>query len=351
MTAPRDRKAFGNELGFLALVFSIALAASQVEVNIIRGKDVYGSQSWPTYWLVLAGAGSFGAAWVYYLGGFWYKLRLRLSGIRGPDVLLVRRVYLSAAQVVAVPVLLKTLVYTFVHDTPQAAALADATWQERFYLVIPVWSAVVGYIGVRTVFQAPKVRAAIWFLVLPGLFYVAAAVLAFAGVSSGLLAAVGPASDVDHPNEFSSGTMAFAYPGNWSLMKGDAEYDPESDVQVRPVQDARVRLLLFKSEVGSEAAADTMAAAMQENLKVAADILTFDEWGGLKGVGRRFEARIKARTVAVRIFVTPLAEDCHLCVTEIYDLSAQDKVLPGFELVRKTFRSLRQVDSPAPDGV
>lgn len=341
MTAPRDRKAFGNELGFLALVYSIALAASQVEFNIMTGKDVYGSQSWPIYWLVLVVSGAIGAAWVYYLGGFWYKLRLRLSGIRGPDVLLVRRIYLSAAQVVAVPVILKTLVYTFVHDTPQAAALADPTWQERFYLVIPVWSSIVGYIGVRTVFQAPKVRAAIWFLVLPGVFYIAVVIGAFGVFSSGLLAPVGPASDIDHPKGFFSRTMAFSYPGNWSLMKGDAEYDPESDIQVRPVQDARVRLLLFKSEVGSEAAADAMAAAMQEDLKVVADILTFEEWGELKGVGRRFEARVKAQTVAVRIFVTPLAEDCHLCVTEIYDLSAQEKVQPGFELVRKTFRSLR----------
>jgi hypothetical protein len=337
MTAPRDR----NMLAFLAFSIGLASAIGNSEGRIITDIASGQSRNWLLHWLRMIGLGAVGAGFALTLGSYWYRFRLRLAGVKGAELDLVRRVYLSAAQIVAVPVILKSVLYTFVHDTPFAAALADPTWQTRIYLIFPVWSTIAGYVGVRTVFRPRGIRAAILFLIMPGLFYALIALAMFPASGSGIAVAAGPPADVEHPREFASRSMSFTYPGNWTVMKGDPEYDPEANVQIRPVQDARVRLCLIRPTLSSEEAVDASIEANMAIFGALAPAGSFEEWGSYRGAGRSFEGLIKGKAFTVRIFVAPVTVDASLYASEISEKASLDKVQPGLDLIRRSFRCLR----------
>lgn len=338
MTAPRDR----NELAFLAFSAGLATAIGNSEANILAQNAAGHSRDWLLHWLQMIGYGAIGGGIALTLGSYWYRFRLRLAGIKEVPLDLVRRVYLSAAQIVAIPVILKSIIYTFIHDSPFAAALADPTWQTRIYVFFPVWSTVVGYVGVRTALKGRGVRPLLLFLIMPGMFYILFAVFMFNINAYGPALNKGPAPDVDHPREFASSSMAFSYPRNWAIMKGDERYDPQACVQLRPVQDARIGLWLIVPAMSSEEAADSATDAIMGDFDALAMPVPFTNWGDLKGAGRSFEGISERQTYLVRVFFAPVAEERFLYVFEIVNKSALDKVQPGFDLIRRTFRCLRE---------
>jgi hypothetical protein len=177
---------------------------------------------------------------------------------------------------------------------------------------------------------------------MPGLFYLLVALATFGPAGAGIAVAAGPPSDVDRPEEFASGTMAFTYPGNWTLMKGDEEYDPRADVQLRPIQDARIELCLINPALSSEETAEASAAASMESFEALAPAASFEEWGSYKGAGRSFEGLIQGKAYTVRIFVAPVTVDASLYVFEMSEKASLDKVQPGFDLIRRSFRCLWQ---------
>jgi hypothetical protein len=336
MTAPRDR----NELFFLAFAAGLATAIGNSEATLLADPKSVNGHNWGLYWLYLIGQGALYGIVIYWLGAAWYRFRLRLAGVKATDIWVVRRIYLSAAMVLAVPIILKALIFTCVHDTPLAAALADPTWQTRVYAFFPLWSTVVGYIGVRTVFKPRGPGTPILFLILPGLFYLLLAIVMFGRGSGGTALAEGPVSDIAHPKTFASETMSFSYPANWSVMKGDKDYDPQRNVTVRPVQDARIIIfhLTPSGEMTCRVFAERVLEAIQNTFGALASPSSFEVWGGFKGIGERFEGLFEGRAYVVRIFVAPVTEKTWLYILETSLKADDDRVLPGFELIRKTFR-------------
>ena len=138
-----------------------ATQAVDGDAALLKNAEAVNGHSWPLYWLGRIGHGAFFAAAAFWIGAAWYRFRLRLAGIKAEDIWLVRRIYLSAAMVYAIPIILKALVMSFIHDTPLSAAVADPDWQTRVYAFFPLWSTIVGYIGVRTVYR-PRGPGASW---------------------------------------------------------------------------------------------------------------------------------------------------------------------------------------------
>jgi hypothetical protein len=124
-------------------------------------------------------------------------------------------------------------------------------------------------------------------------------------------------------------------------MKGDPEYDPEANVQIRPVQDARVRLCLIRPTLSSEEAVDASIEANMAIFGALAPAGSFEEWGSYRGAGRSFEGLIKGKAFTVRIFVAPVTVDASLYASEISEKASLDKVQPGLDLIRGSFRCLR----------
>lgn len=126
--------------------------------------------SWPTFWGFVLGFGVLWAAWNWWIGGWWYRVRLRWSGAVDADPRQARLVYMFAGVVFTLPTVLYTIVQSAVHANYRAAWQAEAGW-DAIILVFVFWSVVVSWRGVLAVFPVRRTRALWWFAVLPASLY------------------------------------------------------------------------------------------------------------------------------------------------------------------------------------
>ena len=98
-------------------------------------------------------------------------MRLKWSGVENQPSLLVRQVNAMQLCIAAIPVLIITIVQTFLYENYEAAFLAPEVYSGLIVLFFLVYSCWVSYVAVKTVFNANKF-ALFWFLILPLTVYV-----------------------------------------------------------------------------------------------------------------------------------------------------------------------------------
>lgn len=128
------------------------------------------ANSWLLTWLLLLGVGALSGVFVWYIGNWWYRVRLGWAGAKGADSALSRSVFLHAGIVAALPSLLLVLLQTVLYPSYLAAWQAEELWSATF-VIFPFWAVWVSYCGVRTRFDTSVWGARIWFLILPLLVY------------------------------------------------------------------------------------------------------------------------------------------------------------------------------------
>lgn len=133
---------------------------------------------WPGYWLVVIALGAIGGTILWWVGGWWYKIRIRWSGATDPDPRLARILYVYSDFVMNGPMILWAVVATFVY-----AGFLESWESEELYstvlLIFPFWSLYANYGGVTASFEVSKGRTLWWFVILPGAFYFLAFGLVF----------------------------------------------------------------------------------------------------------------------------------------------------------------------------
>ncbi|MGP1345925.1 MAG: hypothetical protein ACTS3F_04550 [Phycisphaerales bacterium] len=126
--------------------------------------------SWGVVWLLIGLVGLLGGALRYFIGGWWYRVRLGWCGHKGSDPKIARRVYIYASMIVGLPAFALLLNGWVSQPTPAAAAVHES-WLDVLMVLFPFWSVVASFVGVRTVFKVRTGPAVVWFLVLPMLVY------------------------------------------------------------------------------------------------------------------------------------------------------------------------------------
>ena len=179
----------------LAWIAGIAVSIDQVDKNLFRaalgnprpGWYIFGQpmvESWLRFWPWILGFGIVSALIVWYIGGWWFNLRVRWSG----DKLINRRegrlVYTFAGAVQSLPLLFYVLVSTFLYESYYDALMAEEAWSSVL-LIFPIWSVGTSYRGVRSRFDVRPWRARFWFIILPILVLVV--LLGILGIALNLL--------------------------------------------------------------------------------------------------------------------------------------------------------------------
>jgi hypothetical protein len=123
--------------------------------------------SWVGYWVWVLGLGVVSAIIIWFLGGWWYWLRLRWSDANSPDGYLARQIYVYSSLIEAAPIVLVTLIYTLVYPDYGTAWNSEPSYVLLLLLLFPFWAVISSYVGVRTGFETTRWKAALWFLVLP----------------------------------------------------------------------------------------------------------------------------------------------------------------------------------------
>jgi hypothetical protein len=119
-------------------------------------------------WGLVAGAGLLAGALQWWIGGFWYWLRLRLCGDPAPAARRARRLNGLADLVWALPTLAVAAAGMLVHPRPDASVLSGPVVLSPVVLVF--WSLFVSYRGALASFSLRPGRARLWFAVLPASF-------------------------------------------------------------------------------------------------------------------------------------------------------------------------------------
>jgi hypothetical protein len=191
-----------TELGrgrtWLVLVWLMGMAGTidQMDRNLFRatignprpGWYAWGQpvvESWLKFWPWILVIGVLVAAFAWYVGGWWFNLRVRWSGDRNFDRREGRLVYTFAGAVSAIPAVIYALLATAIFESYYDAWISDEAWSSVI-LVFPLWSVATTYRGVRAKFEVRRWPARFWFVILPILFLVL--ILGMLGVALTLLA-------------------------------------------------------------------------------------------------------------------------------------------------------------------
>lgn len=137
--------------------------------------------SWAVFWVIVVVVGAIGAPFIWWLGGWWYGLRVRWSGVTAPDMRSVRLIYTYSALVQSLPMLLMTLASTFLYAN-YAEDYASDSPVALIILIFPFWALITSYVGVRTSFPVSRWKALFWFLIGPLLLYLFGFVALVAGL-------------------------------------------------------------------------------------------------------------------------------------------------------------------------
>jgi hypothetical protein len=107
----------------------------------------------------------------WWIRGWWFKVRLRLCGAREPSIDAARFIWLYATSAYAVPSLVSTLLTVPLYS--DLGAFLDSTAVPLTSLGLMFWAVWVGYRGAVSCFSLGRLRAVLWFLVLPSLWFLA----------------------------------------------------------------------------------------------------------------------------------------------------------------------------------
>jgi hypothetical protein len=188
----RPTRFFSSPLGlgqtpyilFVTWCYGIASAIDRVDQELLRaevgrprpGWDVWGpmvTESWLGYWGFVLGMGAVSGLFLWWLGGWWYHVRLRWAGDADPDRRLARLVYVYSSFVWSGPAIAAALVATVAFANYTEAWNSDQPYSIAL-LIFPFWSVVTSYLGARVIFDVSPRRARLWFLILPMALYVVA---------------------------------------------------------------------------------------------------------------------------------------------------------------------------------
>jgi hypothetical protein len=168
----------------VGLVCGMASTLDRIERTMIRvdlgaarpGADALGGailESWLPLWTLVTLVGAISGLVLWFVGGWWYRVRLGWAGARNPDPGRARHVYIYASFVYAAPMILLLAVQTTLFANYVEAWNAESLWITAF-LVLPFWSVLVSYRGARTLFDLDPGRARLWFAALPAAVYLVA---------------------------------------------------------------------------------------------------------------------------------------------------------------------------------
>lgn len=163
------------------LCLGIASTVDRIEQHVLRaemGQGVSGwsevspwlLHSWSTLWVVLVVLGAVNVPLFWYLGGWWYRLRLKWAGATSLDSLRPRLLFVYSSLVYALPVVLVMLGETLLFPNYRLARDAEGNWT-LIFVVLSFWSVVVSYCGATRTFTLARRKALIWFLLLPWTLY------------------------------------------------------------------------------------------------------------------------------------------------------------------------------------
>ena len=154
-------------LGMVNVMDRVDQKLIQKDLGKAAGMSLQLLGSWGSYWMLVMLGGILSAIVSWYVGGWWFKMRVKWSGATVVDPRQARLIYVYAYFILNLPILLVALYQTLRFSDYSQAWEASEMTTSIITLLMLVWSCVVGYLGVKAKFDVIPWRAFLWFVVLP----------------------------------------------------------------------------------------------------------------------------------------------------------------------------------------
>ena len=177
-----------------------------------------------------------------------------------------------------------------------------------------------------------------WFLILPGTFYL---VLIGGGCawSQAREGFFDRSPAVDKPVSLNRAAFTLRYPGNWSVDTEDEDSDPDHSFGIEPMWpiwvDAGIYVTIYDSPIDSLAEIDATVAGLVEQPEVLSKT-PIQRWGRYEGVGYELSLEREGSHCRVVVFAAT-AEDAGFEIMEHCDVDDWETMEPGFQLIRESF--------------
>ncbi|MDX1616164.1 MAG: YIP1 family protein [Candidatus Promineifilaceae bacterium] len=157
-------------VGIARVADEITELADRAELGLPRpGWDQVGpivTESWLGFWATALVAGVVSGLFLYWIGGWWFKVRLRFAGASDPAAKRARVAYAYSSFVYAGAAVLLLLGETLLY-VDFAAARSNSVIGLILFPVFTIWSYVIGYKAAITLFDLSLWKARFWFFILP----------------------------------------------------------------------------------------------------------------------------------------------------------------------------------------
>ena len=170
------------ELYLVVLLAGIATVLDRIDLRLTKATLVAGArpddfavrlaESWPSLWTAVVLLGIVSGAFGWLIGGWWYGVRLHLSGAPKNHEKEARLTWAYVALVTSLPTFVLLLVQT-VQYSNYLEAYDTGTIATLLVVALLYWSVIVSYQAATTRFKLTRSKARFWFLILPLVFYTA----------------------------------------------------------------------------------------------------------------------------------------------------------------------------------
>lgn len=128
-------------------------------------------QSWPTFWITSLLGSVITGALLWVIGGWLFRLRIRLSGAPEPDPRLSRIVFAYSLIVRTLPHLLLVVLWAIAYEGYGEAFGKNMGLSLLLTSGFAFGELFSAYTGVVTLFAVERDRARLWFIIAPAVFY------------------------------------------------------------------------------------------------------------------------------------------------------------------------------------
>lgn len=175
--------ALGNQ-GYLAIacwLMGTSIAITRLEQQLVKAElgttDINLNLfelvlKWSVFWPLVLSLGLV-AGWLFwFIGGWWFRLRIKFSGAPNPDPRMSRLVMVYSGLVSAIPHLAFVMWWTLLYEN-YLIAYAQGIFLTVVLFAFSFLELFSAYRGVRMLFSVDRWRARLWFIILPALLYLA----------------------------------------------------------------------------------------------------------------------------------------------------------------------------------
>ncbi|MEM9151983.1 MAG: hypothetical protein AAGB19_16225, partial [Cyanobacteria bacterium P01_F01_bin.3] len=128
--------------------------------------------SWSDLWMGLLLAGFVFGILLWLFGGWWFHIRVLLSGAPEPDGQVARLVYIYSALVRSLPAFVTLIVWSILYQNLDDAYTQGGLFVSQFLSIIFLFGELItAYIGVKTLYSVDQPRAMVWFIFAPAAWY------------------------------------------------------------------------------------------------------------------------------------------------------------------------------------